>query len=1033
MRLSAWAIRNPIPVVCMVIALTLAGIISYQSLVIKQFPNMDFPSVSVTVTQSGAAPSEIETQITRPIEDAIAGVAGLRHVSSTVTQGSSVTTGEFELGSDMQRATDSIRTAVEGARANLPQGIDAPSTTRVDQSSAPILTYAVSAPDMTDVELSWFIDDTVARAVQATRGVAKVTRLGGVDREINITLDQDRLAASGLTAADISNALAAFNRDDSGGRATVGTREQSIRVLGSAKSVEALTELTIPVSGRYIRLSDVAVTTDGSAEARGFARLDGRPAVAFQVSKTANSSDVAVERAIDAAVAKLNAAHRHVVFSKVVSTVKETRESYSATVHVLIEGMVLAALAVFLFLRNWRATLIAAVAMPLSLIPTFGVMLWFGFSLNIITLLGLTLVIGILVDDAIVEIENIEKRIERGESPYRASLIGADAIGLAVIATTAAIVVVFTPVSFMGGQAGQFFREFGLTVSVAVLFSLLIARFVTPLMAAYFLRPVPPRPPRPLPRYYANALDKALLHPWITIGIGTVALIAAVLLASTMQTGFQPTSDRGYFYLDVEGPQGATTADMDEAVRLATAKLLQRADVESVFAQVGSTSSGGGGGGGASNVNSGTLTVVLKDKRSLSTDAFQRSLTELLRSIPDMRITNQGSFGSAGVEIVLTGSDEAMLTRTQDILQRQMRTLGSVLEPRTSPPPASPELVIRPIADAAARLDVSSQAIAQAIRVATIGDIDANTAKYSEGTRRLPIRVRLPNSARQDLAAIASLRIPTRDGKTTPLSSVADITFEAGPGKIIRYDRMQRLSVLADLNGVTLGEARKDIAKLPIMQKLPAGVSEVATGDAEAMNELFGGIILAMSAGILLIYFVLVLLFRSFFKPLTILSALPLTIIGAFAALKLCGLDITMPVLIGLLMLLGLAAKNSILLVEFAIEDERAGQSQRDAIVNACHERARPIVMTTIAMAAGMLPTAIGIGEGATFRQPMAVAVIGGLISSTILSLVLVPAVYELIDRFEKRLLPRLAWLITPKNAGDGDPIVTPDGRGIVT
>lgn len=1014
MKISAWAIRNPIPVAILIIALTLVGSFAYNRLAVKQFPNIEFPTVMVTVAQNGAAASDIETQITRPIEDALTGIAGLRHISSIVTLGSSSTTAEFEIGTDMQKATDAVRTAVERQRANLPQGIEAPSTTRVDLSSAPILTYAVSAADLSDVALSWFVDDTISRALQSVPGVAQVTRIGGVGREINVILDKDRLAASGLTASDINVALAQFNRDDTGGRADAGGREQTIRVMGSAQTVAAINQLSIPVGNRHIRLGDLATIVDGSGESRGFARLDGRPAVAFQVSKTVAASDVAVEDKIDEAINKLNAQHRDVAISKVASTVTQTRESFSSTVHVLIEGMILAALAVLLFLRDWRATLIAAVAMPLALVPTFAVMLLFGFSLNTITLLGLTLVIGILVDDAIVEIENIEKRIERGASPYEASLVGADEIGLAVIATTAAIVAVFIPVSFMSGQGGQFFREFGVTVSVAVLFSLLVARLVTPLMAAYLLRSKHAAPARPLPRFYSRALDKALLHPFITIAIGVAGLAGALALASTMEAGFQPTEDNGYFYLNIEGAQGATVADMDRAVRQATDALRSRPDVERVFAQVGSTaSSDASASGGASGLSAGTITVILKSDRSMSTNAFQRSITGLLRNIPDVRITNQGGWGSAGIETVLAGSDPVKLAQAQHELFRQMRSLPSVLEPRMSPPPAAPELVIRPLPEAAARLNVSSQALAQAIRVATIGDIDANTAKFSDGRQRVPIRVRLPNDARSDLASVQNLRIPTRDGKTTTLASVADISFESGPAQIIRYDRQQRVSVLGDLNDVTLGTATADVQKLPIMKNLPEGVHEVAIGDAEAMNDLFSNILVAMIAGILLIYFVLVLLFRSFFKPATILSALPLTIIGAFVALKLLGLAITLPVLIGLLMLLGLAAKNSILLVEFAIEDERAGQSQHDAIVNACKERARPIVMTTVAMAAGMLPTALALGEGSSFRQPMAVAVIGGLISSTLLSLVLVPAVYELIDRFEMRVMPLLAKLVT--------------------
>lgn len=1022
MRISAWAIRNPIIVAVIVVALTLAGVASYLMLPIKQFPNIEFPNISVTVTQSGAAPSEMETQITRPVEDAITGVAGLRHVSSTVTQGSSVTTAEFEIGTDMQKAVDDVRTAVETARASMPQGIDAPSTKRIDMTSAPILTYAVSTQSMSDVELSWFVDDTVARALQAVKGVAQVSRVGGADREINVILDPDRLAANGVTAAAINEALANFNRDDSGGRADIGAHEQTIRVLGSALTVQKLAALTIPVSGRYVRLSDVAAISDGSGEARGFARLDGRPVVAFQVSKTKSASDVAVEAQINAAVAKLNAAHPDVKITEVVSTVKETRQSYTATIHVLLEGMVLAALVVFLFLRNWRATLIAAVAMPLSLIPTFAAMVAFNFSLNLITLLALTLVIGILVDDAIVEIENIEKRIERGASPFRAALIGADAIGLAVIATTATIVVVFTPVSFMQGQAGQFFREFGLTVAVAVLFSLLIARLVTPLMAAYLLKPIThAAPAKPMNAHYAKVLEAALAHPWIASGFGALAVACAAGLALTIPTGFQPKGDSGYFYLSVQGPPGATRADMSAAIASVTAKLRDRPDVQRVFAQVGATSTGGAAGGG-SDLGSGTITVVLKDKRELSTDAFQRSITGMLRTIPGVLITNQGGFGSAGAEVVLAGDDPVALDTVQSALQRQMRGLRSVLEPRTSPPPASPQLIIRPLPDEAARLGVSSQAIAQAVRVATIGDIDANVAKFSAGRQRLPIRVRLPQAARQDLAQIAALRIPTTNGVTT-LSTVADLSLETGPGQIVRYDRERRVSVQADLNNVTLGQAQADIDKLPAMKHLPAGVRVAPTGDAEAMADLFGGIVGAMAAGVMLIYFVLVLLFRSFFKPLTILSALPLSLLGAFGALKLTGLPTTLPVLIGLLMLFGLSAKNSILLVEFAIEDERAGQGRRQAIINACRERARPIIMTTVAMAAGMLPTALGLGEGASFRQPMAIAVIGGLISSTVLSLVLVPAVYELIDIFEASLTPRLARFITPKRPGDDDPI----------
>ena len=1021
-RISAWSIRNPIPIALLFIALALAGVAAYAQMPIKQFPNVVFPLVSVTVTQSGAAPSEIETQITRPVEDAIAGVENVRHISSDITLGASVTSIEFQLGTDLQRATDEVRTAVERARAILPPSIDPPRVTQVNIDSAPIITYAVSSTTMTAAELSWFVDNTVSRAVQTAQGVGSVARAGGVTREINVVLDPARMNARGVTAPQINQALNQYFSDNPGGRAMIGGREQTVRVLGASTDFEALRALTIPVGGSYVRLADVAEIGDGEGEIRSFARLDGRPAVTFTVSKTREASEVSTEENVVEAVDRLAEQYKDVTFTLVVSTVESTRESYISTVHVLVEGMLLAALVVFVFLRNWRATLITAVAMPLSLLPTFAVIGMLGFSLNIITLLALTLVIGILVDDAIVEIENIEKRVETGESPYRASLIGADSIGLAVVATTATIVVVFTPVSMMPGIAGQFFREFGLTVAVAVMFSLLVARLVTPVLAAYFLKPVAHPKPRPeLPKAYRKILDWALTHKWIASAIGGLVFFGSLGVASLLPTGLQPAADPGYVYLQIQGPPGATRQDMERAIGQLTTLMHEQPDTKSVFAQVGGGNAFEGSGG---DLRNGSITVILDDDRSMDTESFKQAVRPLLRQIPDVRVSTQaGGFGGSDMEIVLASQDPAALDRAQLDLQRQMRTLSQVTDVRPQPPPPGPELVIRPKAEEAARLGVTSQALAQILRVATIGDIDANVAKFSEGERRIPVRVRLPEDARSDLATLGQLEVPTLDGKTTPVSSVADLSFQAGPARIVRFDRERRASVQASLSNATFGEALAAANDLPVMKNLPAGVNVASQGDAEAMGELFGGFAVAMASGIGLIYAVLVLLFGSFFKPITILSALPLSLMGAFLSLLLMGQQLDLPVLIGLLMLLGLAAKNSILLVEFAIEAERRGVSRHQALYEACRERARPIVMTTVAMAAGMLPTALGLGEGSEFRQPMAIAVIGGLISSTALSLVLVPVVYEIIDDLEQRLAPKLARLVTPRRPEDDRPI----------
>lgn len=1025
MRISAWAIRNPIPVALLFILLTIAGIVSYAKLPIKQMPNVTLPIVVVTVTQSGAAPTEVENQITRPIENALTSVAGVKSISSNVSMGVSDTTIEFDFGTDLQKATDDVRTMVERTRVQLPQGIDPPTVQRVDVDSQPVMTYAVSAPNMTATQLSWFVDNEVARSLQALTGVSQVARVGGADREINVVLDPQRMAALDITAAQVNAALASFNSDNPGGRANVGGVEQTIRVIGSAQDVAAIRDLSIPVQGRYVRLADIAEVGDGQAEVRGFARLDGRPVVAVQISKTNKSSDVTVDEAVQASVAQLEQAHPGVTFTRIMSMADTTRRSFGATEEGLLDGIILAVVVVFLFLRDWRATAIAAAAMPLSLIPTFIFMSMMGFSLNGVTLLALTLVIGILVDDAIVEIENIEKRIERGESPYRAALLGADSIGLAVIATTATIIAVFAPVSLIPGEAGQFFREFGLTVAAAVTFSLVVARLLTPLMAAYFLKGHEHRTQTGtgsdmMPRHRA-LLDKALLHPWVSAGFGALFFVIAMGIAATLPAGFQGTPNRNFVYVAIQGAPGATRQTMEGAIQKATALVQREPDVDHVFAQLGSTS---GTFEPGNDLRNGTLTIVLKQHRSETSEQFQAMIGPKLRAIPEARFYNQGNFGQAPVSIVLAGPDTAQLERVRLQLLKEMRGLPAVSDPRASPPAPGPELIITPRPAEAARLNVDSRALANVLRVATIGDIDATVAKYSDGEQRVPIRVRLPEGARTDLDAIGNLRVPTLSGKTTPLSSVADIAMQAGPGKIIRFNRERRIAVDADLAvGAVIGSALKDVRALPTMKHLPAGIHQADEGPNLIVQELFSGFILALFAGIGLTFTVMVLLFKSFFKPIVIMGALPLSLLGAFTALKVFGFALDLPSLIGLLMLMGLCAKNSILLIEFAIEEERAGVPMREALIAACRARTRPIIMTSMAMIAGMLPTALAISEGSESRQPMATAVVGGMITSTILSLILVPVIYELIEGLEHFILPKLARFVTPKQPGDDAPI----------
>ena len=1038
--ISSWAIRNPIPVVVAFTLMLVAGAYSYSKLPVKQFPNISFPMVVATIIQEGAAPTELENQVTRIVENSIASLPSIETLQSSVTLGASTTIIQFEIGTDLQKAKDDVEQRVNQVRTQLPATIQPPLVQALDFTGGSLMTFAVSHPTMSATDLSWFIDDRIARELQSVKGVGQINRVGGVNREINVTLDPIRMTALGVTASDVNGALQRSYRNYGGGRAEVGGAETTTRVIGETLTVGELRDLSIPLRGgaSYVKLADVADVGDGSAEVRSFARLNGRPVAGFNVVKVDSASEIDVETGTLAAIARLEKANPGLKITKIFSMTDDTKANFHATQDVLIEGMLLAALVVFLFLRDWRATVIAALAMPLSLIPTFFVISFLGFSLNTVTLLALTLVIGILVDDAIVEIENIQKRTLAGYTPFRAAMEGADAIGLAVLATTASIVVVFLPTSFMGGMPGQFFIEFGITVAVAVVFSLLVARFVSPLMAAYFLKASPAkhhgRDVRKLPAFYENALAWALRHRIIASIFGFLSLVGAIVCVAALPKGFIPTEDPGYILFNISAPPGSTREQMERSATALNDLLVKQPDVEDVFISIGTGGAGGqaamGGGGGGAGMTSGSATVVMREGHAMSTEKLKQHIRPQLHQIPDIRVTALMSGGGptgSDVNILLTSEDGVALDKAQLDLLNEMKDLPQIQNPRLSPEPPGPELIIRPRTDEAARLNVSTDAIAQVARIATSGDIEANTPKFSEGERRLPIRVRLPDSVRNDLAELSQLRVPTLNGGSTTLGAVAVLSYEAGPGVIQRLYRKRMASVQADLApGVASGAATDAIDKTKTMKAILAAekagnavVSRARIGSEQAMAQMFGGIVIALMAGVALIYSVMVLLFKSVFKPAVILASLPLSFSGAFFALLITGKEISMPVMIGCVLLLGIAAKNAILLVEFAIEAQQRGKNTYDALFEACRERARPIVMTTVAMSAGMIPTALGLGEGAGFRTPMAVAVIGGLISSTVLSLILVPVVYSFVDQFERWISPLAGRLATKPSLDD--------------
>ena len=1014
LNVSAWAIRKPIPPLVLFVILVALGVVHFRSLPVTRMPNIDLPIVLVTITQPGAAPSELETQVTKKVENAIAGVTGVKHITSSISEGASLTVVEFFLETNVDRAVNDTRDAVTKIRAEMPRSIDEPQIQRVDIEGLPIVVFAVSAPAMSAEEVSWFVDDTLARALQGVRGVAQVKREGGREREIRVALDPDRLMALGVTAAEVSRQLRATNLDVSGGRGEVGAQEQTIRTLAGAPTVEALGDTRIALSnGRSVRLKDLGSVIDTAAEPRTFARLDGKNIVAFGIYRAKGHSDVAVYDRVLQELDLLRAANPDITITEIDTSVSFTKADYSSAMQTLIEGAILAVIVVFLFLRDIRATIITTLAIPLSILPTFWVMDALGFSLNAVSLLAVTLVTGILVDDAIVEIENIVRHMRSGKSPYRAAMEAADEIGLAVVATTFTIVAVFAPVSFMGGISGQYFKQFGLTVAVAVLFSLVVARLITPLLAAYFLRDHGHGDTGPgrVMRGYLTVLAWSLRHRWTTIGLGFGIFVGTIFLSTLLPAGFLPSSDSSRSILSIELPPGTPLAETQRVADDIGARLRARPEVTSVYATAGSGGSGGFA-HAAGEIRKAQLVLHLVPPAGrMDQKSFEASFNTELRRIPDMRFTwsPDGQNTQRGFQVMLSGADgpkvEAAALKLEKAIRDRVPTLANVV---SSAALDRPEIRIVPKLDEAAELGVSVDTIAETVRIATIGDISANLAKFSAGDRQIDIRVQLDEKARTSLATFDALKVPTATGIAVPLSAVAEVAFGKGPTALDRYDRARRIAVEADLVGETpLGAALEAVKALPEARNLPPGVSLKESGDAEIMEEVFSGFAMAMAAGLMMVLAVLVLLFHDVLQPITILISLPLSVGGAFIALLLTGNSMSLPVVIGFLMLMGIVTKNAILLVDFAIEALHQGMDRTTALMEAGAKRAQPILMTTIAMVAGMLPSALALGEGGAFRAPMAIAVIGGLITSTLLSLVFVPSVFSVMDDLS-RILGRI-------------------------
>ncbi|MET0498033.1 MAG: efflux RND transporter permease subunit [Steroidobacteraceae bacterium] len=1009
LNISSWAIRNPTATVLLFVLLTFVGLMGFQAMKVQNFPDIELPIVTVTAELPGASPSQLENDVARKIENALASIQGVKHIQSSLTDGSASVAIEFRIEKPVQEAVDDVRDAVSRIRADLPADIRDPVIKKIELAGAPILTYTVASSRMDDEALSWFVDDQVSKSLLAVRGVGAVSRVGGVSREVRVDLDPMRLLAFNATAADISRQLQQSQQEASGGRVDLGGSEQSVRTIATVDTAQGISQLELSLGdGRRLRLDQVATISDTIAEPRSLALMNGEPVVGFEITRARGAGEIEVADGVRAELDALKRRHPEITITEAFNFVDPVVENYDGSMTLLYEGAALAVFVVFLFLRDWRATVIAAIALPLSAIPTFAVIHLMGFTLNTVSLLAMSLVIGVLVDDAIVEIENIERHMLMGKRPYQAAMEAADEIGLAVIATTFTLIAVFLPTSLMGGIVGKYFIQFGWTAAIAVFFSLVVARMLTPMMAAFLLKAPTSHEAHTEPRWVTMYLSWARLclrHRLVTMLCASTFFVGGLLLAARLPGEFIPPDDGYQTQVTLTLPPGSKLRDTVAMAERARAILEQNEHVKMVYTAIGGGSTGSDptepGSSPASNVRTAVLTVNLthrNERRGLKSQAIESEFRRSLALLPGVRVkVGMGESGENFV-LVMAAQDNQRLGQHAVQVERELRTIAGIGAVTSSASLVRPELVIRPDFARAADLGVNSAAIADTLRVATLGDYDQDLAKLNLSERQVPVVVRLNDAAREDIETLRRLPVPGARGPV-PLESVATLQIESGPSQIARYDRMRNINFEVELNGRALGDVEDAALELPSLRNLPRGVVLTSAGDSEVMGELIVGFALAMLTGVLCIYMVLVLLLKDFAQPMTVLAALVLSIPGAFLALFLTRSGLSMPAMIGLIMLMGIVTKNAILLIDYIIIGRRDhGLDRAEAIMDACRKRARPIVMTTIAMGAGMLPIALGWGADPSFRSPMAVVVLGGLITSTFLSLLAIPVVYSYVD-----------------------------------
>lgn len=1017
-NISELAIRRPVTTVMMILCLLVLGMMSYRSLPVELFPDVSFPIVAVSTTYPGASAREIETLISKPIEDSVSALNGIDHITSTSSNGISNVIIQFQLEKNIKDAANEVQEKVALVRKLLPEDADEPTIARVDPNATPVLFYAITGRQSL-AEITEFARDTLKPRLQKVSGVAEVAVLGMQEREVQILLNPAMLSQYHLTPAMVSQRLAQENLDFPSGQIETRNSVIVMRTVNSYKTAAQVAQTPITIQGgspaqgggKVLLLSDLGEVRDGFKDLTTRSWWNGKPAVVLSIQKQSGTNTVDMAHRLAAEVETIRKeVPPGMKIDLSFDTAKFIEESRDGAQEELLIGSLLAVAVIFIFLRTIRGTIIAGIAIPTSIISTYTFMSMMGFSLNFMSLMALSLVVGILVDDAVVDLENIFRHIEMGEHPFRAAINATNEIGLAVVSTTLSIVAVFAPVGFMQGMIGRFFRQFGLTVSCAVLVSLLVARTLTPMLAAYFLKSLPAKhvdehaaAVKGIGGVYQGILRWALRHRWMTVIAALLTFVLAIPIIGLLPKGFAPKNDRDEFSIGVDMPSGTSLAQTTTVLQEIARRVQKEPLVKTLLITSGSS---------RGFTDTGSVAVTLKSKkegRHEASSSVQTRLQKLTENIPGAIISyretqgvDDGTGNTYDMNLSLQGDNLDELQAVADKLVARLHQMSIVKVSKTSTGTPRQEIHLAVDRRRAMELGVTPAALAATMRAASLGDM---ATQMRLETSNIDVRVRLNDIERYDYDQLQSMPVMTTSGTQVPLSALAEIRFELGPTNINRYDRERQVMVYANaIPGASIGDIIDPVtAELKKMQ-LPQGVSYKFVGQAERMKDSFSNMGQALMLAVVFIYLILASQFEHFLHPMTIMMALPFSFAGAFLGLFLANQELGLFTLIGIVMLMGLVVKNSILLVDYTLTLIKGGVPRNEALLLAGPVRLRPILMTTLAMIVGMMPVALKLTTGSETRAPMAVSVIGGLITSTMLTLVVVPAVYTIMDDFSKWL-----------------------------